>query len=292
MVMFMRKIILTLTVFSLVVGLLLTGFFFVGPLITKIDDVTIPEIVGEDIEEGLKNIEALGLNHEIEYVNSNDKVDTILDIYPKVSSVVKKGSTVVIYVSQNCYYMPNLIGRYVSDAKDELIDYDIVFIDVVDNELPIGYISDQKPMAGSLINYDSSIILFSVIHDDDVILPNMVGWSLEKVKKFENENQLYFEYQYDFSYIFDLNTVVSQSCNPGTKIKRNNRNYITITISRGVEIIPDFTGIDIEVALAMCDYLGIKSKIMYVESNEKSDIIINCVVPAGIAKEIILYVSS
>ena len=292
----MKRLMIFLLTISIVLGLLLTGFFFVGPLINRIGNVYLPDVVGLSVDEAIFRLNSLDLEVVVEEV-VDETAGTVIKMRPTGNQEVKEKSEVILYVGVEINTMPNIENKYYQDiiAEVDLVkakyQNEVIVIDEVDNDLPIGYVKKQIPEAGAIIFEERTIIIYRVIHDNTVVIPNMIGWSIDDVKRFQNNNDLFFEYVFDYSFDFTENQVIAQSAKPGQEIIKNGKNYITITISKGLLEIPDFSGMDIEAALFIADYLDIEMEVVFVKSNARVNEIIMQEAYISTQKRVLVYVS-
>lgn len=292
----MKKILIASGIISIILGLLLIGFFIVGPYLFKTKDYIVPNLYGLTLDEAYNTI---GNNLEINVENVLGKLDDkIIDSNPKANSIVKEKSKITLYLSSDITFMPKITDKYYEDIKDDLDDIrnkyqnEVVIIEEIDNNLPINYVKRQIPEENSILDKNTSIIIYVIKHDNIIVLPNMVGWDINDAKNFASKNGLIFQYNYDYSFDFDENIVIGQSAMGGTEIIKNGKNFITLTISKPLSEIPDFSGYDIEVALLLAPYFNLDVDIVYVNSNEEKNIILKQEVYASTIKKICLYVSS
>lgn len=292
----MKRLMIFLLTISIVLGLLLTGFFFVGPLINRIGNVYLPDVVGLSVDEAIFRLNSLDLEVVVEEV-VDETAGTVIRMRPTGNQEVKEKSEVILYVGVEINTMPNIENKYYQDiiAEVDLVkakyQNEVIVIDEVDNDLPNGYVKKQIPEAGAIIFEETTIIIYRVIHDNTVVIPNMIGWSIDDVKRFQNNNDLFFEYVFDYSFDFTENQVIAQSAKPGQEIIKNGKNYITITISKGLLEIPDFSGMDIEAALFIADYLDIEMEVVFVKSNARVNEIIMQEAYISTQKRVLVYVS-
>ena len=292
----MKRLMIILFTISIILGLLLTGFFFVGPLINRIGNVYLPDVVGLSVDEAVFRLNSLDLEVVVEEV-VDDAAGKVIRMRPTGNQEIKEKSEVILYVGVEINTMPNIENKYYQDIISEVdlikakYQNEVIVIDEVDNDLPIGYVKKQIPEYGAIINEDTTIIIYRVIHDNIVIIPNMIGWSIDDVRNFQNKNDLFFEYVFDYYFDFTENQVIAQSAKPGQEIIKNGKNYITITISKGLLEIPDFSGMDIEAALFLADYLDIEMEVVFVKSNARINEIIMQEAYISTQKRVLVYVS-
>lgn len=292
----MKKSIISLCVFMFVFVLLISGIFFLGPMLTRTKDIVLPDLVGKTAIEAKNLISLYDVN--VTYMEVSDDNDGyVVSMNPSALTIVKEKSDLIIYIGINKAFMPDFENTYYSSQAEKIESLqskylcELVIIEEVDNNLPIGYIKKQVPSPNTLIIKEMPIIIYTVIHDNLVLVPNMIGWSYDLVLDFQKENDLVFEYAYEYSLDMPSNLVIKQSVAPNTSIQKNRKNAILITISKGIEDIPDFSGMNIEVALFICDYLNIVADVYYVKSNEKINTVIQTEKAIDISRSIILYVS-
>lgn len=265
---------------SLVIIIFLLGFFFLGPILFSGKSIEIPRLVGCEYNDALAKVDNLGIKYEIVYLEGKDGI--VMDTSPQEGFKIKQNTIIKIYVGREDVYLQDYVGTYLKEARPLIIEnvskYEnrIIEIEVINNDLPLGYITEQIPKANSLIDEASVIVIYYVIHDNLVEIPDFRGWNVLMIKEFEKDNELKFVYIYENSFVVDEDFCINQSAIPGSSIMKNGKTIVRIVISKGIEELPDFSGVDIGVAVSFFEYLELPYTIIYVDSNEKNNTVLEC----------------
>lgn len=263
----MKKINIFLFLSCFAISFLILSFLFLYPRMYREKEVVLPNLLELEKKEAVRTLEELGLTVNIETKSSDRLENIVLEMIPKEKSVVKRKSNVFLVVSVQHNEMPNVLGMDYEMAIKKFEGYQIHTIDIVDNELPIGTIKKQAPGNGLEITKEVPIIFYKVIHDNYLVIPNMVGWEISKVSEYEKRNQIFFEYKFEYSIDFKEGIVLNQSALPNTRIVNNGLNHIILTISKSISELPDFTDYDIEVAIGVCRFLNIFYEVKLIDSS-------------------------
>ncbi len=101
---------------AIVIAIFLIGFFAVGYIQLRGEEVTIPNIVGKNFNDGTAELERNGLRiRKVGSRYSQEKPNTVLEQRPKAGSVAKTGLIISVFVAQ-----PNQDGTEApADLKDD-----------------------------------------------------------------------------------------------------------------------------------------------------------------------------
>ena len=258
------------------------------------EEVKVPTIIGKKEEEGIKKLSDLGLNYEVIYQDEEDAENVIVKTNPSCGSIVKKDSLIEVYISRKKEKnkMPSLLKIYYDDAVKKLDELDFALsiktLEVVDNDLPVGYVKKQSPKENTTLKSGDEIYLYVVIHDNEVKIPSFIGLKKEDLKNYESIYGLIFEIVYEDSSEPE-GTVIAQSIAEGEVIIKNTKNIIRITVSKGINnYIPDFVGLDIEDAIHLATIFDVSLEINYVYSNAEKNTVIS---QKKMEDKVILYVA-
>lgn len=265
----------TKLLFFLIISMLgfIIGFLFILPIIYKTDEVYLPKLIGLNKTEAIEIINSNDLKYELIYVESIEDENIIVDIYPN-KDYIKKNTLVTLKISKekDKLVMPNYLNKYLDEINiDDLnIKYNIIYQDT--NNYLDNQIIDQYPKENKTITNNDEILLVVAKNNNYVNIPNMVGWNIDKVTKFETNNNLYFEYEYIYSSFVDKDIVISQSVEPNKKWMKNSNSYIKITVSKGIDSY-NFINSDIDEVVTFLNLLDIEYNIIYVYSNYDNNIV-------------------
>ncbi|KAB3535228.1 Stk1 family PASTA domain-containing Ser/Thr kinase [Alkaliphilus pronyensis] len=175
---------------ALIAALLFTFGFFYGGDWFGTPDVTVPNLIGEDIDEARRIME----EYEVELIvqEKNDPevpLDIIIDQNPVEGRTIKKGGQIRVLVSlgSRLVKVPELENKNSMDAKYILRDASLVEGEVKEENhesLPIGIIIRQNPRAGLEVPQGSTVDYVVSLGPkiQTVLMPNLVGSDIETGK--------------------------------------------------------------------------------------------------------------
>ncbi|MEN1759489.1 Stk1 family PASTA domain-containing Ser/Thr kinase [Anoxynatronum sibiricum] len=238
-----RFILVTGVLTALVAALLFTfGLFYLSSLFGTTDDsIKMPELEGLSLEEARIELEALNLQHRIEYrFDSEVAANTILAQNPTAGMSVRPNYPVELIVStvEDAVEVPDVTYKTLDDARFALEDEGFVMAEpeYVFSDLPKGTVVRQDPRAGSAHEEGGTVHLI-ISEGPEVALipmPNVEGNTLENAKGIlESFNLRIGEVLEEFSNEYVENMVIGQSIPAGREVAENTA--ITLTVSKGVE---------------------------------------------------------
>ena len=241
--------------------LLITGGIIWIVSTQEVEDVTVPNIVGETLDEAIRILEEAGFTYTTEQANSDSiEVGSVIKTKPRAGSTRKKGDTITIVesIGGTYNYLENYVGSKYTEVKAKLELLGInVLIEKKDIENKDDYknkeeiIIEQKPAFDAkadkvLIEKGDTITLYipNIVNE----YPDMVneGWTLNDVIAFADKYQLNLTV-YDSSKNAIPDTeynkfkdikVISQSRPVGDAIIENFNFYVNIN-TQYISNIPD-----------------------------------------------------
>ncbi|UDY23628.1 Stk1 family PASTA domain-containing Ser/Thr kinase [Nocardioides sp. Kera G14] len=112
--------------------------------------VTVPSVVGQDVDEATSNLEALGLTVKTQEVDSDDPKGQVTEAAPAAGQMVNDGTEITLSVSKGPKRIPNVVGMTQAEAEQAIRDQG--FVPQVQTEStsqkPAGTVSYQFPAAG------------------------------------------------------------------------------------------------------------------------------------------------
>jgi eukaryotic-like serine/threonine-protein kinase len=208
---------------------------FLTILLNRKKDVEIPDLSNSDRETAVNELQAknLKISPKIEKISDdNIAAGKIIKTNPPARTKVKEGSLVKLFVSTG---LPAFkIGDYVSktyvEAKDEIerkglkVKTNRMYSDTVKE----GEVIKQSISPGSKVTKGSTIVITVSKGVEPVTMPNLIGLTMEEAASFASENDLnIIEDTPQFSDSFPNRTVISQSPNFGTKLKKGDDFHVT-----------------------------------------------------------------
>ncbi|WP_160690304.1 Stk1 family PASTA domain-containing Ser/Thr kinase [Clostridium sp. C2-6-12] len=162
-----------------------------GSISTK--EVKVPNLVGKNIDDAKKELDALNLKLVEADREVNDAAEgTIIQMKPDADTMVKEKSEVRVIVSSGSKgnnKMPDLEGRDLDEAKTILKSYGIEADNIKSSEdysdnIPKGQIKDQTPKKDTEVNSKTKVTL--VVSKGPEIkfskVPNVLGLDVEGAK--------------------------------------------------------------------------------------------------------------
>jgi eukaryotic-like serine/threonine-protein kinase len=170
---------------------LLAGMLYVlAQQFTDEDDsaanqVEVPNVVGERVEDAQRILENLGFDVEItQEANEDQEEGIVFDQDPDRGQRVDDGSTVQLKVSAGAEAipMPNVIGSQVEQARLLLTGqgFQVKEEQVVDEEAPVGEVVDQEPGPSEEAPRGSEVTIFVSKGPADRPVPNVVGRTISE----------------------------------------------------------------------------------------------------------------
>ncbi len=196
--------------------------------ISNTQTVKVPAITGLKINEAEKIITDNNLILQVVDSQYSDtiSIDCIITQSPEADTTVKTRSIVTAVISNGSsnVSVPDLTGKTIDIAKDALKDISLYISDIteVENIATPGTILSQDPQPNALLPPNSGIKV-TISTGTFVIVPNLIGLSLDEAKNLINSSGLVL-YKVD---VIDSNanapslTVLYQYPMPGFKVKQD-----------------------------------------------------------------------
>lgn len=232
--------------FAILSLILLAMAFFLLFLFSSPKDVTIPDVVGMDYEEAVKELEALNLNVEKEEAHSEEfEEGMVIATNPQAGKTVKEKTTVKVIVSagKERVEFEDYVGKNFNQVERILLDQgfkEVRKYDVISDE-PVEMIINQiQPEPGDEVVPETTIVIFEVSSGPKQIsLGNLVGLTLDQVKEYVERNNLKLQVNEAYSDTVEKGRVTKQSPGPNTMLREGET--VTVTISKGREAKPPRT---------------------------------------------------
>lgn len=203
---------------------ILAIIFFVIPRVTKVPDVTIPDVTNlseTDAEEKLERLGFVVSESTIKESSVDVEEGKVIGTTPTIGRTVKEGTeiTLIISTGEITYKVPDLTGKSYKEIKTELEK--VYFLKVIIEEKEVENTDNKKYVDEEIIgqSVDSGVVLK---RGDEITLyipkilekyPDMVGegWSVTKVQSWADEKKLVLEIEYLETADYTPGTVISQS---------------------------------------------------------------------------------
>ena len=165
---------------------LAVGIYFGGLAIHDMvkTTTTVPKVTDIPVEEAEAILSDRGLNCEKMYVNTDDvKVNTVMKQNPDAESVIRKGDTVLLFVSSGPaqLQMPELVNMNAEEAKKLLVSMGIIpTLSLTVDEAPVGQVIAQDPEPSAKINKDTSVNI--TISGGKTTVPSLTNLTLAQAE--------------------------------------------------------------------------------------------------------------
>lgn len=151
-------------------------------LLTQPKEVTVPGVVGQQMQVATRRLEAVGLEVAIETVHSDTEVNEVVAQDPKGRRRVEKGTTVTLKVSRGpgTIDVPPVDGLTFDKARAKLQNAGLSVGDPIernDDSVPVGQVIKSTPPAGTNVERGYEVRLYVSTGPAQVAVPNVVGYT-------------------------------------------------------------------------------------------------------------------
>jgi eukaryotic-like serine/threonine-protein kinase len=214
---------------GMVAGLLLVDQVIMPNIVgVNRDVVTVPKVIGMQLEQGRESLYKSGLLTEIRSKEYDDKTPdgAILSQTPEAGFKVKKNRRVAVTVSKGkaLGIIPDVRNLNERQARIELKKKGFTVGKIkktYSEEKPLDAIIDAFPESGTTISRDMEVdlIISKGPKPTNANVPNLVGESISEAKKKIDENNLVVgKITYQNNAALLPGTIVSQSVSPGESV--------------------------------------------------------------------------
>lgn len=192
----------------------------------------------EDIEPNLKTTYEKYNFETVLEANSQKEDGEIIRQSPSAGTKIVSDDVVTLtIISNSTVDVPDVYGNNYSQAQQKLIaaGFAVTIEQVQDSSHSVGTVISTQPEKGAKAPRGSTVKLLVAIKNDevnDVVVPNLVGWSLSDAIDMLEAAGLML----DTNYVYinsekDIDTVLDQSVAAGSSIAAGS--YISLTLSNG-----------------------------------------------------------
>lgn len=213
------------------------------------EDVTVPNLVGMEVNEAREELEELGLDPEVDERPSKEDVNIVFRQDPEAGEVVKEGDTVTLFVSEGARQttVPDLEGLSLDDAEEELADAHLQVGDVTreqNDEFDENHVIRHDPGPGEEVDRGTRVDLVVSAGAEPVTVPFVEGQTQEQAVDEIEAVGLVADITTAPSNDVEEGVVISQDPDGGTSAEPGD--HVRITVSEGPEEqeMPDVTGQD------------------------------------------------
>lgn len=207
--------------------------FLILPMITRVPDITIPDVSDMTVNKAENKLETLGLEAALkvkEIASNTIKKGNVVKTDPDIGRSVKKGTTITLYISsgKNTVLIEDYTGKSIVDVKADLMSKGIVVNqdkkdvdDVTKYQDKTDIIIGQSIPKGTSLTVGDEITLY--LPDVYDVYPDMVGeqWTLSDVQAFADKYKLVLSVEYQETTDYEADVVISQNRPANSKIIAN-----------------------------------------------------------------------
>ena len=217
-----KIVILGASVFVMILALLF--IFIILPNISKVPDVTIPDVNNYTVETAEKELEKLGLDVNVDVIEkASDKVEEgkVIGTNPSKGRTVKAGTSITLIISTGMkkYKVEDLTGKNYIEIKTLLTEMYGIEVNVEEKEVKDTNekkydkqeIVAQDVEPGTELKAGDKITIY--IPKKVEKYPNFVteAWTVEKVSKWANEKGVSLVVEYKETDDYEPGVIIEQS---------------------------------------------------------------------------------
>jgi serine/threonine-protein kinase len=226
-------------------------------LLTRPSEVTVPGVVGLEMQVAQRRIERAGLDWRIERVRSTKPLDEVVAQSPKARRTVEKGTTVVLRVSggPGTIDVPAVDGDPLDKARAQLQNDGLVVGDVIEeysDSVAKGIVIRTSPGAGENVERGTTVKVYVSRGQQQVDVPTVVGFSRADADSTLRNAGFVVTVTEQESTDVEAGDVISQS--PGGGTSADPGSTVAIVVARAPPVaVPELTGLsqpDAEAALS------------------------------------------
>jgi eukaryotic-like serine/threonine-protein kinase len=179
---------LVTTLVLLALALVIGGILFAA---IKLGDsqghVTVPNVVGENVSQATKDLEAKHLVADIQPVADSRPKNIVVRQNPASGASIEKGSNVTLFVSTGAAQKKiplDIVNKSVTEAKDELtrLGFVVATEDKASDTVPKDFVVDSRPAPGTKVSVGSTVTLLVSTGPEKVAVPDVSGDTLDQAR--------------------------------------------------------------------------------------------------------------
>jgi serine/threonine-protein kinase len=235
-------------------ALALIAFLLLG----SANEVTVPPVVGQTLEQARTRLDRAGLEVEVKRRTDQAPRDFVFEQSPNPGQKVDEGSVVTLFVSNgpSTVRVPDVVGLDQTDARRRLRRADLR-VDVQresSTKVAEGIVIRTDPGPGRPAERDSAVTMVVSSGPDQVTVPSVIGETQEDaVSRLRDEGLSPIVRERASSEPVD--TVIEQTPAAGQEVEEGSS--VTVFVSNGeVREVPDVTGLPESEAEAELDDAG------------------------------------
>ncbi|CAH0346936.1 Stk1 family PASTA domain-containing Ser/Thr kinase [Bacillus sp. CECT 9360] len=207
------------------------------------DEITVPDVRGEELEEAISQlIEArLETGAIIEIEDKEIEAGKVIQTDPEAGKVVKKGKPIKIYqsIGKEKLEVTDYTGRKIEVVEPLLNEMEFKDVDVIEefDNSEQGTILSQNPKPGDEVVASETVFELTVSKGPDKItLKDLRNFNKESLDDYANEVGIIISQSEEYHDSVREGNVISQTPRPYSKIDKGST--VNVVISRGKEEIP------------------------------------------------------
>lgn len=234
-------------------------------LLTQTKQVTVPGVVGQQLQQAQERLERVDLRSRIEQVRSTRPVNEVVAQSPAGRRRVEEGSVVVLRVSggPGTTEVPAVDGYSVEKATAALNDVGLTVrqtIDQASDSVPVGNVIKTSPPAGRDVTRGSSVNLYVSTGPAQVTVPNVVGYAQGDAESTLAGAGFRPTVSEEESTTVSAGDVISQS--PGGNTKADPGSTVALVVARAPAVtIPNVVGSSEADARSALEARGLEARV-------------------------------
>jgi beta-lactam-binding protein with PASTA domain/predicted Ser/Thr protein kinase len=216
-------------------------------LLTQPSSVSVPNVVGREVQTASAELRARGLRTEVVRATSGRPVDQVLAQDPAGGGEADEGSTVTLTVSRGPgeVAVPSVDGLGEQKASAQLTNAGLVVGRVVrqaDDSVPDGRVIRTSPAAGTTVDKGTEVTLVVSSGPQQIAVSDVVGLSQDEARQTLSGQGLTVSVVEEGSDAADPGTVLRQDPAAGTAVDPGTT--VTIVVARAIPTVavPDLLG--------------------------------------------------
>jgi eukaryotic-like serine/threonine-protein kinase len=247
---------------ALLVAVLVAAAGVGAYLLTRPDQVTVPNAVGKPVPGAATLVTNAGFQVHIEYVPSEDtKKNLVVRQDPFPGRKADKGSTVNLTVSTGpgTKAVPDVDGKGRLEAGRLLkkAGFKFRFVDQASDEVPEFHVIESRPSGGSDFEIGRTVVLVVSTGKERVAVPAVVGKDVGAATAQLEDAGFVVSPREQVTDKKDAGTVLRQDPSAGTQAPKGSRVQLTVAKASEKVEVPGVVGLPEEDAIANIESLGL-----------------------------------
>ncbi|MFA9557408.1 Stk1 family PASTA domain-containing Ser/Thr kinase [Evansella sp. AB-rgal1] len=231
---------------SLAILLFLGGGLYVAfsliPSWLHVDEKSIPDLIGMELEEAEETLTDLGFEVENE-LRYDDEVEEglVISHQPRAGETRKVGTLVTLVISEGTepVEMIDVVGETEQFARRLLEGYQEIEVEKrVTSDYEAGTVLQQTPNAGDLVIPSETVVRLIVSERPTYYMDNLLGYTIDEVRELLRDNDLLeLNFVEEYHETVEEGKVISHDPPRNTEIRE--KTTVTVVISIGPEPVEE-----------------------------------------------------